>query len=165
MTSAGATPNEVMSDSESCCSPNADRVLVRRATRLSMPSSIMATKMANAAASKRLFIACTIAWNPANSAAVVNALGGRQMPRWRCSRSFATGLRRNRGGPGTPLQCLHKKTNFQIKYQMVHQNIRASTHRLEHRIHGTLPSLLPFSGALSIDFTNNELIYFLKTPN
>ncbi|MCY1538655.1 hypothetical protein D9M68_742070 [compost metagenome] len=61
MTSAGATPKEVMSDSESYCSPKADCVLVRRATRPSMPSSTMATKMAMAATSKRSFMACTTA--------------------------------------------------------------------------------------------------------
>ncbi|MNL71252.1 hypothetical protein D3C87_1963800 [compost metagenome] len=77
ITSAGATPNEVMSDSESYCSPNALCVLVMRATRPSMPSSTMAAKIAMAATSKRMFIACTMAKKPANSAAVVNALGSR----------------------------------------------------------------------------------------
>jgi hypothetical protein len=50
-----------MSDSESNCSPKALWVLVRRATRPSMPSSTIAAKMASAASSKRWFIACTIA--------------------------------------------------------------------------------------------------------
>ena len=66
-----------MSDSESSCSPKALCVLVRRATRPSMPSRTMATKMAIAAVSKRWFIACTMAKKPANSAAMVNRLGSR----------------------------------------------------------------------------------------
>ena len=61
MTSAGATPNEVMSDSEVVLLAEGGWVLVRRATRPSMPSSTMATKMAMAATSKRLFMACTTA--------------------------------------------------------------------------------------------------------
>ncbi|MNN64285.1 hypothetical protein D3C81_1797200 [compost metagenome] len=61
MTSAGATPNDVMSESESYCSPNALCVLVMRATRPSMPSSTMAAKMAMAAESKWPFIAATMA--------------------------------------------------------------------------------------------------------
>ena len=66
-----------MSDNESYCSPNALCVLVMRATRPSMPSSTIAAKMAMAALSKRMFMACTMAKKPANSAAVVNALGSR----------------------------------------------------------------------------------------
>ena len=77
MTSAGATPNEVMSDSESNCSPNALCVFVSRATRPSMPSSTIAAKIAMAASSNRLSIAWTIAKKPANSAAIVNRLGSR----------------------------------------------------------------------------------------
>jgi hypothetical protein len=42
-----------------------------------MPSSTMATKIAIAAASKRWFIACTMAKKPANSAAIVNRFGSR----------------------------------------------------------------------------------------
>ncbi len=66
-----------MSDSESYCSPKALCVLVMRATRPSMPSSTMAAKMAMAAVSKFRFIAWTMAKKPANSAAVVKALGSR----------------------------------------------------------------------------------------
>ncbi len=77
MTSAGATPNEVMSESESNCSPKALWVLVSRATRPSMPSRTIAAKIAIAAHSKRWFIACTMAKNPANRANSVNALGSR----------------------------------------------------------------------------------------
>ncbi len=77
MTSAGATPNDTMSERLSNCSPNALCVCVMRATRPSMPSSTIATKIAIAAISKRTFIACTTAKKPQKSAAVVNALGSR----------------------------------------------------------------------------------------
>ena len=61
MISAGAAPNDTMSDRLSYCSPNALCVLVIRATRPSRLSSTIATKIAMAATSKRPFIACTIA--------------------------------------------------------------------------------------------------------
>ncbi len=61
MTSAGAAPNETMSARLSYSAPNADWVLVSRATRPSSPSSTIATKIAMAARSKSWFIPCTIA--------------------------------------------------------------------------------------------------------
>ena len=61
ITSAGAAPNETMSDRLSYSAPNALCVLVSRATRPSRLSSTMATKMAIAAWSNVRFIACTIA--------------------------------------------------------------------------------------------------------
>ena len=61
MISAGAAPNETMSERLSYCSPNALCVLVRRATLPSRLSSTIATNTAIAATSKRPFIDCTIA--------------------------------------------------------------------------------------------------------
>ena len=61
ITKAGATPKDVMSDKESYCSPNAEVVFVKRATRPSIPSSTRAQKIAMADISKRPFIACTTA--------------------------------------------------------------------------------------------------------
>ena len=61
MTSAGAAPNETMSDRLSYCAPNSDCVLVRRATRPSRLSSTIAMNTAQQAWSKRWFIAITIA--------------------------------------------------------------------------------------------------------
>jgi hypothetical protein len=52
-------------------------VWVQRATRPSMPSSTMATKMAIAPTSKRPFIACTMAKKPQNSTPVVKRFGSR----------------------------------------------------------------------------------------
>jgi len=49
MTSAGATPNDTMSERLSNCSPNALCVCVMRATRPSMPSRMPATNTASAA--------------------------------------------------------------------------------------------------------------------
>ena len=66
-----------MSAIESYCAPNSLCVLVQRATRPSMPSSTMATKMAMQPISKRPFIACTMAKKPQNSTPVVNRLGSR----------------------------------------------------------------------------------------
>ena len=75
--SAGATPNETMSDKLSYSAPNALCVLVMRATRPSNPSNTIAIKIAMAASSKCPFIACTMAKKPENSAAEVNKLGSR----------------------------------------------------------------------------------------
>ena len=76
-TSAGAAPKATMSAIESYCAPNSLWVLVQRATRPSMPSSTMATKIAIAATSNRPFIACTMAKKPENSTPVVKRLGSR----------------------------------------------------------------------------------------
>ncbi|MNS98061.1 hypothetical protein D3C72_1324160 [compost metagenome] len=57
--SAGAAPNDTMSDSESICSPNALCVLVMRATRPSRLSSTIAANTPSAARSKRAFMAIT----------------------------------------------------------------------------------------------------------
>jgi hypothetical protein len=57
--SAGAAPNDTMSDSESICSPNALCVFVMRATRPSRLSRIIAANTPSAARSKRAFMAIT----------------------------------------------------------------------------------------------------------
>src|SRR5690625_1256778 len=57
MTKAGARPNDTMSDRLSYCSPKALEVLVRRATRPSRPSRIIATNMATAALTNCPFMA------------------------------------------------------------------------------------------------------------
>jgi hypothetical protein len=57
--------------------PNSLCVLVQRATRPSMPSSTMATKIAIAPTSKRWFIACTMAKKPQNRTPVVKRFGSR----------------------------------------------------------------------------------------
>ena len=75
--SAGAAPKATMSAIESNCAPNSLWVLVQRATRPSMPSSTMATKIAMQPMSKRPFIACTMAKKPQNSTPRVNRLGSR----------------------------------------------------------------------------------------
>ena len=77
ITSAGAMPKLIRSASESYCTPNSLWVLVRRATRPSMPSSTPAMKIARHAASKRPCDAAMIAKNPPNRPAVVNRLGSR----------------------------------------------------------------------------------------
>ena len=61
ITSAGAAPNDTMSARLSYSAPNADWVRVSRATRPSMLSRTIATKIATAAFSNSWFIACTIA--------------------------------------------------------------------------------------------------------
>ena len=61
MTSAGAAPNEIMSASESYCSPKVLWLLVSRATRPSRLSRNMARKMAMAAHWNSPFMAMTMA--------------------------------------------------------------------------------------------------------
>jgi hypothetical protein len=75
--SAGAAPNATMSAIESYCAPNSLWVFVQRATRPSIPSSTMATKIAIAPISKRPFIACTMAKKPQNSTPVVKRFGSK----------------------------------------------------------------------------------------
>ena len=77
ITSAGAIPKLTRSASESYCTPNSLWVLVRRATRPSIPSSTPATKIAMQAASKRPCEAAMIAKKPPNRPPVVNRLGSR----------------------------------------------------------------------------------------
>ncbi len=61
MTSAGAAPKDTMSVRLSYSAPKADCVRVRRATRPSMLSSTIATKIAIADFSNSWFMPCTIA--------------------------------------------------------------------------------------------------------
>ena len=61
ISSAGAAPKDTMSVRLSYSAPKADCVRVRRATRPSMLSRTIATKIAIAACSKRWFMPCTIA--------------------------------------------------------------------------------------------------------
>ncbi len=61
ITSAGAAPKETMSVRLSYSAPNADCVRVSRATRPSMLSSTIATKIAIADFSNSWFMPCTIA--------------------------------------------------------------------------------------------------------
>ena len=66
-----------MSAKLSSCSPNALWLLVKRATRPSMPSSTMAMNTDTAALSKRPCMDWVMAKNAANKAAMVNELGSR----------------------------------------------------------------------------------------
>ena len=54
---AGASPNETTSASESSCTPNADEVLVSRATNPSSVSSTIAMPISTAAVSKSRCVA------------------------------------------------------------------------------------------------------------
>ena len=96
---AGATPNETMSASESYSTPNWLVAFMRRATRPSSMSMIMATKIASVASVYRPSTVSSIAKKPQKRLPVVSRLGSRKMLFRRRSRSSCHGRRRSRFVP------------------------------------------------------------------